>query len=682
MSYAALLSEEGIKSNFLIVFKPAIIQTGWALVSGSIYKIDFTIGHVIGVTVDGSALTEGSSPSLSFGEWYYDYDNEELYISTNTPSTKTIVVNYELFYSTTGVHWHRIPTDTSKRTVYWEPLVIKPPSFKGTLSNALFGFLPSQTSTITLGNPEHTLEQHLYAGSFNKREIDVYHWLDDELDSANMKKLMAGLCGNIQYRISEVTFSLVDRIDLFSEEWRNLNKNFFATSDFSGLDPNFVGNPIRHVRGMADRINLVNVDYVDQNPTTADNRDWIAREGALNQVQQTVAGSPASTTTRTYLNSVDGLNVGDTARFNKTTDEYREITVVDTTSKYVEHAAFVSGAAVGGDTVDRATVSYVSIKQSDIDYKAMYIRDYTESVVNNCVQITFTASAEANLGISTLSATEIVYGRVYGETNASTLGGSPFGSDSARYEALTDPVVILYEILKTHLGIAEADINTSSFQTLQSAIGDEDIGFAVPRDVSGGFPQYKNIISDIMQSNLIKLYLDEDNKWTVDVIKPIASLDKTIEEDEVLEESIGYEINYRDMLSDIIVAYRYKEVDNLSDKETYHYDNAEWLYSVKAQKTFETYLLDSADATDLARRLGFIYGEREGTFKISAKNRFFDTQISDKIKVSLDKHLGFAYVDGTLRDRTYDVLGIDKGLRRVNITLNDQKGIEDNSGSY
>ena len=52
------------------------------------------------------------------------------------------------------------------------------------------------------------------------------------------------------------------------------------------------------------------------------------------------------------------------------------------------------------------------------------------------------------------------------------------------------------------------------------------------------------------------------------------------------------------------------------------------------------------------------------------------------IEVSLEKLLGYAFTDGTLRIRDYEILGLDKGLRRVQITLNDQKGIEDNSGTW
>ena len=686
MSYATLLQEEGIKSNFLVILKPARVNIEtWTLVSGSIYKVPFAFGHVINMTEDGTALTEGSSISVSFGEWYYDFDNEELYVSTNTPNSQTFVITYELYFTNNiGTHWHRIPTDTTTRQVYYEPLIITPPTFKGTLNNAIFGFLPSQTSSVTIGNPDHILEQHFYAGSMNRREIDVYHWLSDDLDTDNIKKLITGLGGNISYSLPQVTINLVDRVDLFDDEWRNASKNFYNTTDFPNIDPSFIGNPIRYVAGRIDDIKFVNVDYVEDNPTTSDNRDWVARVGALNQVQQTVPGSPSSTTTRTYLSSVDGLNVGDSVRINKTTDEYVVITVVNRTSApyYIEHATLASGAAAGSDTVDRGTISYVNIRQQSIDYTALYIRDYTESVVNGCVQITFTSSVEANLSINTLSASENVSGRVYGETNGSTIGGSPLGSNNAKYEALTDPVVIMYEILKTNVGIPEANINTSSFQTLQGLIGDEDIGFALPQTVNKNYPKYKTVLTDIMRSNLIKLFLDEDNKWSVDRIAPISTEDKDIEEDEVLEGSISYKLEYKDMLSDVIVAYAFKELDDKSDKETYHYDNAEWLYSVKKQKTFNTYLLESTDAQDLARRLGFIYGERKGTFKISAKNRFFDTKISDKIEVNLDKHLGFEYINGTLRARTYDVLSVDKGLRRVNITLNDQKGIEDNSGSY
>jgi hypothetical protein len=681
LSYATLLSEEGIKANYLVILKPDRIVTGWQSLGGNLFKVSFTLGHVIAVSQDGSALTE-VFVSPSFGEFWWDFDNEELYINVNTPGSSTMVVNYEIYSGTIGTHWYRIPTDDTTRTVYYEPLIIQPPNFKATLSDSLLGFLPSQSSSITIGNPEHNIEEHLYESSFNKKTVDVYHWLDD-LDTGNIKLVISALGGNITYTLDRFSISLLDRIDIYDSEWRNLNNSFYNTTDFPSIDPDKIGQPIRFVAGVADSILCTNLDYEADNPTTSTNRIWGAREGALNAVAQTVSAAPASTVTRTYLDDTDGLNIGDSVWLNKATDEYVFITAVNRTgSEYIEHAALVSGAAAPGDTASRGTVAWVGIEQGGVQYKAFYIRDYTEAVSNNVVQLNLLSGAEANLGINTLDSTEPIYARVYGDTNSATIGGSPFGSDSDNFSALTSPAVILYNILKSHIGIAESEINTASFQTLESDIGAEDIGFALPERQGDDFPTYKEVITKIITSNLIQLFLDNDGKWEVSVIKPLTTEDKTIQEDEVTLRSIRYNIRYDDLISDVIVSYNWQEFLDRSDKETASSNTAIYLHGVSKQKTFETYLLESSDASTLADRYSFIFGDRQGSFHISSKNRFFDTLISDIINVEMTKLLGFAYDEDTLRSRDYDVISLDKGLRRVNMVLTDQKGVEDNSGSW
>jgi len=347
LSYAALLQEEGIKAHYLAVLKPARVVTGWSLVSGTLYKVDFLLGHVISVSKDGSFLTEvGASPS--FGEFWFDYTNGELYINTNNPSSATIVVAYEIFIGTIGAHWHRIPTDATTRVVYYEPLIMQPPQSRAMLSESLSGFLPTQSSNIIIGNPDHIFEEHLYESSFNKKTIDIYHWLD-ELDTDNIKKIMSAIGGNVRYQVDRILINLLDRIDIFDQEWRNLGKSFYSSSDFPNIDPDAIGRPVRFVAGTADSINITNLDYESENPTTSTNRIWGVRDGNLNPIVQTVSASPASTTTRTYLNDTDGLNIGDGVWLDKATDEYRIITAVNRTgSEYIEHAALVSGAASGG----------------------------------------------------------------------------------------------------------------------------------------------------------------------------------------------------------------------------------------------------------------------------------------------------------------------------------------------
>ena len=64
------------------------------------------------------------------------------------------------------------------------------------------------------------------------------------------------------------------------------------------------------------------------------------------------------------------------------------------------------------------------------------------------------------------------------------------------------------------------------------------------------------------------------------------------------------------------------------------------------------------------------------------KNRFFDSQINDVIRISRDRQPGFSFSDGTDQNRDGVIVSAFKGLNEIEIELDDQKGIEDNSGSW
>ncbi len=682
MTYANNVQEEAITNEFLIVITPARKVTSWTSVTGNIYSNNFTLGYVSSVEIDGVAQTLVTSSTVGSGEYYWDNTNQLLYINSAAPSGDFIVVFYELYFGTKGAHFPRIPTSAKSTTnvdVYFDPVVIKSPAFDATLSDSLVGYLPSKTSSLTIGNPDHNFEIHLYESSFNQKQIKVYHWLGD-LETANMKKLIDGKMENVSYKSETVSIKILDRIDVFNQEYRNTNNSFYAIADFASVDPAFVGRSIRYVYGRADSCILVNLDYNVDAPTTSNNRIWAVREGAVNTYTGTVPASPASTTTKTYVDDATGLSIGDLVWIDKASDEYALITNVDYTSNFIEHAA-LSVAASAADTVKRGTLGNLYVKQGDVRYKLFFNRDYTESVSNNVVTITLNASAESNTGCSTLSGLETLDGRIYGEQNDVTKGGSPFGSDSTSYNSLTNPAVILFDLLK-QAGIAESEIDLDSFDTLSTQISGDEIGFSLPKTINEDFPTYKNILTDIFQSNLVQLFINNDGKWEVDYLKVLPSADVTIDNTEILSASVKYDIKYNDLISDIVINYNYREVfDNyLTSKVTSN--NAKYLHQINKQKTFNSLLIDSASAGTLATRLADIYGERQGYINFTCKNRFFNNYISDIIDVSLEKHVGFSYTEGTENTRSYEILDISKSSNTIKIKATDNKGIENNAGDF
>lgn len=696
MAYSDLLSEESLNSQYLVVMAPRRNVTGWSLDSGSTYKTSFDFGHVIGVSQDGTALTESSDSNLSSGEFFYDVSAQEVYVrltSDGDPANFFMVVTYELYAATFDAHWHRVPTDTNTRTVYYEPEIMQSPNISKSSTDTLLGFLPSNQATLRISNAQRRWEKHVYDSSFNDADIKLYHWLGD-LKAANIKLLLDGVGKDVIYSQTEITINLFDRVELFEQNYRNKGDSFYDTGTFSDLDPDFVGKPIRKVYGLVEGFQPVNVDFVQDSPTTSDNRDYAVMAHDSGEtaasVNATVENESSGTTTKTFLDDVTGITVGDGLYFNQASnDEYGIVTNVDYSSNFIEHDA-LSAAMSNGETVERGFLGKVIIEQEDERFRAFFNRDYTENtaLATGIAGFSFNSSMESNTGLpKTLKPGDTVFCRVYGKKNGLQKNNSSFGSDDSKTGNLTNPALITYDLAKNYLGIQESSIDLSQFDTVRSNTG-EAIGLAIPKKADDKMPTYRDVFLRILQSQLWLLFFDRNQKLTIRETGPLGSVNKTIEDDEILRGSFSYEMNLTDTISNAIVEYDFREngekigATNTVTSTSSHSETAEFLHKISKQKTFESLHFRDSDAQTLADRLSFALGDRRGLLSIQAKSRFFDNNLNDVIEVKREQLPGFDFKSGTDRTRSLKVNDLRQSLTDIEFTLDDQKGIEDNSGSW
>ena len=686
MAYSDLLSEEGINAQYLAVLRPARRVSSWTLNAGSVYYSNFDYGYVYSVSINGVELTAGSSTTLSATQFYWDNDLQRLYVrktdSTAPSGSDYIIVTYELFLGTFDAHWYRKPTDDTTTVVYFDPVISDVPEIKSNVKELLFGVLPTLSTSIKLINAEHVFEKHVYDSSFLNKEILIYHWLDD-LSTDNIRLVQKGRMGDVTYNRGTISIRVFDNLNLFEKEFRS-TQEFFNLTDYPSCDPAFVGKPVRTVYGVLDGFVPVNISYVRDNPTTSNNRTWIVRADGnlLNDVSTSVPASPVSTTTRTYVSSVVGLKVGDAVWIDKASDEYKIVTVVG--ANYIEHSA-LSVAATTGDLVKRSSVGSIDIVQNGKRYSALYNRDYTVTThATNALQFTFSTSLESNLSMpSTLSSADQVFCRVYGKQNNVTISGGSFGTNSSTYGNLCNIQVILFNVLKRYAGLSESDINLSSFSGLTLT---DEIGIAIPETVRGDYPKIKDVLTRILPTGLLRLYLDFDQKWKVSALAPISSTTKTITDEEIIVNSIDYSFDFGDVCSDFVVSYNHRESSETGEA---NYSlvksqslNAKYLHSINKTFSQQSLHIDSSGAQTLANRLSYVLGDRQGEITLSTKNRFFDNIVGDDIAVTSTKLPGFDYDSETENSRNFRINQIDKSLRRVKIVLTDQKGAQDNSGSW
>ncbi len=693
MTYATLLDSETARQNYLAVLKPRRIVTGFSVFSGSVYVADFDYGQVVIAEENGASLTLGTSSALSAGQFYYDTDESKLYVRLSgggNPNLIFLVVTYEIYIGTFDAHFNRVPTDNTTRVVYFDPLIKKSPTLKQSMSDAIFGYIPIESSSIELINAEHVFEKHIYDSSFNNASIVLYHWIGD-LKTENIKLVMNGLMSDIDYNDGDLSINIRDRNDIFNNEFRNPNvDNFYDSVSFPNVDPQLSGKPIRQVYGRVEGFKPVNISYVSESPTTSDNRTWSVISGQTGMADRIVTVGSSSTTTRTYVSSVNGLNVGDSVWLDRVsgTDEYVLIDVVG--ANYIEHSASAS-PMTSGDSVRRAFISVINIVQNNVTYKALYKRDYTVNYAgsNDTCQFTFETTLEANLTMpNTLGVTDRVSGTVYGRVNDLTLGGPSFGANSVATNNIANPVMIILDLLKRNLLVSDSDIDTATF-TAAYAARTSVHGLAIPKGNSESFPSYQDLLSDLLQATLLQLVLNKDGMWALKIVAPIVSYDYLIEDDEILKNSFSASYKYSDLVSEVTIEYKLKEApddpNQFSDSVesiTVSSDTAKYLHKASKSKTIRTSFIFDTDATVLANRVLFALSDRYGEVSIKAKARFFETEIGNVIEISRDKLPGFDYTREVLHQRDVVVLGVDKSLDSVSITATDQKGIQDNEGDW
>jgi len=675
---------------------------------GNRYKVRFDLDSADGVTIDGRELPPATSPTLFDGEWYLDSENDILYFEFDPsmygddPNTSIVIVSYTLTPRQSDSNWYRADEDGGSIKVHYNPIISKVPSIKIQNNDLLQGFLPTSASNLVLNEAAHIMQRHVYDSSFYLAEVEIYHWLD-ELKSENLSLVFRGLCGNPSFADTSVSIRMFDRNRELETEIRNIvsqldgitpGVSFWPLS--STVEPELRNRPIRRVYGIVDTFRLVNLDYNVDSPTTSNNRLWGCWQASDTSSANgtAVPSAPASTATRTYLNGKIA-RVGDYIT-NLNTDDFFEVIAIGVASgkDYVEHSAVTPASPF--ENILRSLANRVTLVQDGAAYILKPTRDYTftRNTPDNTMELTLTSSAESNVGASTFNpSSDLIYCRAYGPRSSSfdifpQLKGAKFGSDSDDSLVQSNGIVILYSLLRMFAGIPESEIDVDTFESLEATLTTE-VGFAIPEDHGANFPRVRQSVNDVCRSLLLQIFLDSDGKWSLAEIGPAGSADKTVDDEEIL--SISQSFDYDDILSDIFIKAGKGDVNRDTNELSGDWyvisksatsDNALYVHKIKRQKTFKTLHSIESEAQTYADRLAFILGERRGVLSFSAKHRFFDTEIGDITTVSRPRLPGFEFDSSIDRTRDYAIRATDKNLNRVKIELDDQKGIEDNSGSW
>lgn len=681
MSYSTDLLKEDVETNFLGIMRPRTYASGFSLFSGTVYVCSFTSGYVYSVEVNGAAYTAQTSTSLSVGQYYFDFGNQKIYINAGgAPVTNSVVALYEIYFATKPCYWYRLPTDTTTDVVYFGKLIQTAPIIRDSLSDVIFGSVPSQSLSIDVLDGDRELEPLLYSSSFSNAVFDIYH-ATGSLKKPDMNQVSffySALVNQIIYNERTVSFSLLDRFQIFNNEFRSAGGTFLSAANVSPISLNF---PIRTVYGRVEGFIFTDSDYNADTPTTSNNRVWTVQSGTSASVPFLVLLSTnvLNTTTRTYTSSpATKVTVGDRIWMNvAASDQYPLVTAINNAGGYFDHTA-ISVPATTGDVIKLArTLPRVFIIQKGVKYEAYPNRDYLLVAGTSPVQIRFASTLEANTGMpDTLSPSDLVYGTV----------GSIFSITVNAY-LYTGLVAVLLDLL-LKAGVSSSSIDDTSFQSVASAVTDS-IGFAVPGSVQEGAPDIKTVMTDVLFTGLLKLYINGSGKWALSRIAPISSTDQTVSDDDITEDSFSYEFDFSELYSDVLLQYNFQEVTDATLEQGQYYDTVTaqssagvYLHKVTKTKTFTSLHNSSADAQTLANRLSYIVGSAKGLIKLTGKTPLLPLTIGNKLTISRSRMPGTSFTDGVSQTRDAAMVESNRSMNQMQIVLDDQKGIQDNSGSW
>ena len=692
MSYVTELDKDSVKSDFFAVIKPRRKVITWTLHASAVYWASVEEDYVFEVyeaDIGDSLTPVNDIASVGNGDFFYDKANQKLYIKLSAagdPNSNFITIAYGLFVSTDECHLSYIPDTTLSPVQYYDPRILSSPIFKQSNSDILFGFLAVSGTTLSLNNADGYFWPKSFDHSFNYAEVLIYHRLNDSVIS----KVFDGLAKNFKINTQSFDLELIDKIDTLETIYE---EKYFSEVDFPNIDKNFLNYPIRKVYGRVNNFQPINI-FKDDTASTTVNRQWcVSRNQTTKATLSTliVVGSGSNTVSQSEVVDASGFVPGDNVVITSGGVPVYSlfVTAVNYTTNIIQHTAIPARVISAGDLIRRGFIGSVTIlDENGSTWSPAAERDFGEvNYANDTKGFTFTNNFEASLvGFPSPfdPSKHKVWCTVYGEKDIPNFSGTatPVCTVAEKGGNLADPLGIIYDLLlERSRQFRLSSIDVANWQSIV-ALNDYSIGFAIPDSVNGDYPTLKELINNILRSAMLRFYSGLNT--TVSKIGPIATTYKDVDASELTD--IEFSSDYNDTYSEAeihllkgdlgVSAYDldpYFTVSSQVGKEL-HREN-------KTYKT-QVYLWDNSEASNYGDRIITYLGERKMVMQAVLSTKFFGADLSKAVNLKLDALPGFDLVKDTERSRNYQIIETGKGYKGVTLTLEDQKGIEDNSGVW
>lgn len=679
----------------LIRVQPRYKVSGITLHSGSVYKSTWTYPRPRGVKARGVSLTLGSSASLSAGQYWFDTATSILYMrgpsSENLITSSYLTATFDIYHSTIEQNWFRDPTDDTSEEVFWHGDILESPEVSISAMSKKYGFVTLDSTGFSVALAQDIVNQTISAGSYNKAKVEVWHLVGEANEPTNYVQIFTGqVNGQITCTLTSASFELTNSVDKLSGE---IPSKLVADigSDVDGRYANarmtcFMGYHEMVDSGVGRRRGTVGVciDYEDDAPTTSDNRNWIAfyanGDAGTNVFQSnaetTYSSGFAPSVKNLGLSVVKKYRVGDIVQIDPTSG-----TTIWTKLNSVNYSTGDVGLDdtpdSGGGNIRKGFARNVYLVQSGMHYTLRNLEDYACNYDSSsgCNLITLSSVAESNAGASTLNPGngDYVIIETEGWPEFPTISGSPI-ADKDPNTSVEDVFIWAYWYVKHLLGIAETDIDTAAFNSLQASKGTNMSRYISPTEgKQTTAPSRIEVYDELLNIAECISFIDESGKVTIKDFSELASSGLTIDLEEMDAESWEYAFDYRDIRNK-------REIYNVAETVLKIPKSAALAGDLSSTATEIIDLKDVTEVTTdealyLHEESSFTEGDqyfsnRRGLLSCSVPFKVSASQIGNVVTVTSTRMPGYA-ITSTVRSRDFIIRSITWSLEGTKLVLED-----------
>jgi hypothetical protein len=224
-------------------------------------------------------------------------------------------------------------------------------------------------------------------------------------------------------------------------------------------------------------------------------------------------------------------------------------------------------------------------------------------------------------------ASNVLHCEVLGRTDDGTSGGT-----------LLKKAPEIVRALLTDVGVADADVNETSFTTTQSLLP-EDISLVIPAKYNDKKTQtYREVFNGINKSVFGVLYQDNDFKISYDLLRPVVPTSPLVlRESDCL--SISVVSTNKNMVKTVRVSYLNKEHDGSIGESSEQFvastsDISTYILNTEKEKVVASLFTNEADARRLANRWKFLLEYSSNSIRIETKLQASELEINDILDIS------------------------------------------------